>query len=375
MARLGRWGVGTLGRWRWAHSGRGGYVVGLRLVRFCLKINMPCTIPKGFKLHLVNVVTKGEKSVAGDGHVGKSGGPFGALGCRQRLRCGFKVFKPDFVLVLGHVVVDVRHTRVDPRRTLDTILERQGQDLGVKACMPRVDLAACQLDAVHAALLSSTNARNLPTLCVAHRVGLCVLDGDGGNDEVPLGLRGDGCFCHDVVQQCLGDLSVVSLLAKSDTKNLLKLVLRWSVRLVSLENQVLASFLFLQDFQGFRLVVVGNDTVADLAAEDLRCRHVHGAADGGKVPKARHGIGVAGTHVRHGLLRESLALDLVGLFQLGRQRHKYSCTSGADVLERGCRRQTSGRVEFDDELPSVESIHKVGVAGRSVEHLKRHAVP
>jgi hypothetical protein len=46
------------------------------------------------------------------------------------------------------------------------------------------DLPAGELDAVDAALLPRAHADHLPVLGVAHRVGLRVLDGDGGQHQV-----------------------------------------------------------------------------------------------------------------------------------------------------------------------------------------------
>lgn len=142
----------------------------------------------------------------------------------------------------------------------------------------------------------------------------------------------------------------------------------------NLENAVLSTLLLLEDLERLGLVAGGNDTVRDLAVDDLGGRDVDDVRQADEVAERRHAVGAAGAGVgrREGRERllgvqvldaEDLGLDLV---ELDAERG----AGGRDVLERGGGREDRVRRrgrELLDERVRVERVEVVDVAGRARE--------
>ena len=89
---------------------------------------------------------------------------------------------------------------------------------------PVVRLVARQTRAVDAALLARAHADGLAVLHIADGVGLGVLQGDEGDEHVPLGGLGQLLVVSDdVVQQGLADGEAVAALLEGDTEDVLVL--------------------------------------------------------------------------------------------------------------------------------------------------------
>mmetsp|Transcript_97472 Transcript_97472/g.225965 ORF Transcript_97472/g.225965 Transcript_97472/m.225965 type:complete len:215 (-) Transcript_97472:515-1159(-) len=136
----------------------------------------------------VDGVAEGEEGVRGDGDALEALQELRLLLRSQGPRHRVKALLPQLALGLVHVALDVAHAGIHSLLPLRAGLERQGHDLGVEAQPPSRGLARRKLDAVHSALLPGTHSDHHAALRITHGVGLRVLDGDGSQDKVQLGL-------------------------------------------------------------------------------------------------------------------------------------------------------------------------------------------
>ena len=158
--------------------------------------------------------------------------------------------------------------------TADTIDEGQVHHFRMLAQPPDVGLVTCQTGAVDTALLTGTDTDGLTVLHVADRVRLRILQGDQGDDQVALGLRGEGLVLRrDVLEEgIVVELDLIAALLEGDAEHLLALDGLWHVAGVYLNHIIGALALVLQYLNGLRGVVRGNHTVAHLALQQLsRC--------------------------------------------------------------------------------------------------------
>lgn len=139
---------------------------------------------------VVDAVAEGEEGVAGDGHTLERPEKLVLFRLREHRRRRLKVGQPLRHLRRRDVPLDVAHAGVDAVLALDAGLERQALHLRVLAEVPHCHLAAGQLHTVNAALLAGAHADHLAVLGVPDGVGLRVLDRDGRQHEVALGVRG-----------------------------------------------------------------------------------------------------------------------------------------------------------------------------------------
>mmetsp|Transcript_87577 Transcript_87577/g.256060 ORF Transcript_87577/g.256060 Transcript_87577/m.256060 type:complete len:417 (+) Transcript_87577:17-1267(+) len=319
----------------------------------------------------VDGVAEGEEGVRGDGDAVE---PFQELGLvlrGQRRRHLLEVLLPLLELRLLHVAFDVADPRVHPVLPLDSLLEGQGHDLRVEAGPPGGGLPCGKLHAVHAALLPRTHADHHAALGVAHGVGLRVLDRDGREDEVQLGLLRQVLILRDdLLQPRVVKQLVVALLHEAHSAHHSVLLCRRHERGVGLEHDELALLLRLQDLQGLWLETWCDDAIADLNLQDLGRCDIHLVRDGDKVAEGAHRVGVPGPHVGGGHRRELLVLDLVHHALLVRERHAESCARRAHVLE-GCGGgHARGHGQLVGQLPRVHRVQEVDVAGRAGLHVE-----
>ena len=170
------------------------------------------------------------------------------------------------------------------------------------AQLPVVSLLACQTGAVDAALLAGTHADGLTAGGVAHAVGLGVLQGDEGNDQIAFLLLGHVLVLGDpVVQHGVGvDDQLVAALLKGDAVHLLVLDGSGLVGRVDGDYIVVALFLAGQDSQCLRLVARGDDAVGHLVLDQLCGGHVAHIRQGDPVAEGGHAVGTAGAGVGAG---------------------------------------------------------------------------
>ena len=239
------------------------------------------------------------------------------------------------------------------------------------AQLPVVGLLACQTGAVDAALLACAHTDGLTMIGVAHAVGLGVLQGDEGNDQITLLLLGHVLVLGDpVVQHGVGvDLQLVAALLKGDAVHLL--VLNGGGLIIGIDgDHVVVAFLLAgKDLQCFRLVARGNDAVGHLVLDELCGGHIADVRQGDPVAEGGHAVRTAGTGVGAGQRGQfNLRGDVVHFaLHLG-QGQTQCCARRGNMLEGSRCGQAAGRFEFLDQLDGVERIQKIDVAGLAVQH-------
>mmetsp|Transcript_9298 Transcript_9298/g.19331 ORF Transcript_9298/g.19331 Transcript_9298/m.19331 type:complete len:275 (-) Transcript_9298:838-1662(-) len=141
---------------------------------------------------VIDGIPEWEKGIAGNGNSGRSLEEFLLFFLRKWLGNRVKAGVPSDLFLVGKVALDVTNAGIDSVLSLGSLLEGQGQDLGVLSQIPGLNLAACQLDAIDAGLLSGTDTHHHSVLGESHRVGLGVLDADGGYNHVANRVFVDG---------------------------------------------------------------------------------------------------------------------------------------------------------------------------------------
>ena len=146
----------------------------------------------------LNVVSEGEEGVTSQGNAlhAVQPGAFFLSGENIRLLC--KEMLPVAVGKKIHVLrSDVNVDGVVPFRAAHILLEGKVEDLGSLAQIPVVRFAAGKSRAVHAGLLSCPDADGLSVRDVAYGIGLGVLQGDEGDQQILLCVLGDILVLHD----------------------------------------------------------------------------------------------------------------------------------------------------------------------------------
>mmetsp|Transcript_89375 Transcript_89375/g.236341 ORF Transcript_89375/g.236341 Transcript_89375/m.236341 type:complete len:549 (+) Transcript_89375:284-1930(+) len=320
---------------------------------------------------MIDGVAEGEERVGRDRHAVEAGEELVLLGCRQRLGRSAEVLLPLRQLRLLHVALDVPHAGVHPVLALHALLEGQAHHLLVEPQPPGRHFPARQLHAVHPALLAGPHADHHAVLGVPDGVGLRVLDGDRGKDEVQLPLlRQFLLLGHYLLQARCIEEGVVPLLDKAHAAAHAVLLRRRSVACVRLQHDELATLLGLQDLQSRVLEVGRDDAVAHLDLQDIGRGNVDLVRDGNEIPKGAQRVGIPRAHVRGRRRRELLVLDLVDDLLLVAERHADGRAGRADVLERRRGGQIGGLSQLVHQLPGVHRIQQIDVPGRPGHHLE-----
>ena len=126
-----------------------------------------------------------------------------------------------------------------------------------------------------------------------------------------------------------------------------------------------------QYLDGLGREVGGNHAVAHLTLQQQGGRSVAGVAQGHEVTIARHAVGTTGTSIgtSHRALVQSLhVVHEIDFLQRVAQRQAYSGAGRTDVLERGGSGQTRCFLQLLHQLPRVQRVEEVDVAGAAVNH-------
>ena len=223
-----------------------------------------------------------------------------------------------------------------------------------------------------AALLAGAHAYGHAVLYVADGVALGVLKRDEGNDQIYHSLFGQFLVVgDDVLQEGLVDLEVVVALLEGDAEHVLGLLRSADVIFVDLDDVVLALLLGPEDLQGLVGVARGYDAVGDFVLKIGSGRCVADVGQSRPVAVAAEPVGAARPDVGAGYGGDILLLHEVDLpVDVGKGPCHCSARRG-HVLE-ACRAgKAGGFLELLDELPGVERVHEVDVAGAAVEYGER----
>lgn len=219
----------------------------------------------------VDVVGEGEESVAGASNTIKLLSPFLLLLLCERLWYLFKQALPLSALTtLEDLSRDEEIDGVGLVSALDALLKWQSEDAGVVTEPPEVGFTSGKTCAVNAGLLASTDTNDSTVIGIGDAVGLGVLEGQSGNDEIGDGaLRKVLVLRHNVVEQLSVNLGVVALLLEVNTVDLLGLNLGGNVVGVDLEDTIFAGLLLFEDVKRFVGVSGCNHTIGNLTRDDF----------------------------------------------------------------------------------------------------------
>ena len=149
------------------------------------------------------------------------------------------------------------------------------------------------------ALLSGTDTDSLSVLDIADGVALGIFQCDKCYLEVTECLRSElFVLCRYILEELrIVEIYLVATLLECNTEYLL--VLDWvrAVVRVNLYNAVVAFLLFLEYLKGFRLIVRGNNSIADLTLDEACCRHIYLVAECAEVTIRAHTVGTTGAGV------------------------------------------------------------------------------
>jgi len=324
----------------------------------------------------LDVVAEGEECIRAQGNIGVLGNPRLLLLTRQRLGfLGEELLPCAFLQEIFPFVGDIHIDAVVAVGAVDTLLERQRHHLRALAQPPFVGLAASESRAVDAALLTSADTNGLAILDVADRVALRVLQRDERNHEVALGLSGKLLVLRGDIgkEGRIVEVYIVAQLLKGDAKHLLALDGLGHVVGVDFNHVVGATALCHQYLQSLGRIVRRNHAVAHLSLDEPSCSLVASVAQRAEITIGAHAVGTACTGVGRSQRSEFEinVVDEVYLLQRVAQRQANGCTRRTDVLKTGGSRHSRGCLELLDELPAVERIKKIDVAGTSVQHFYR----
>ena len=235
-----------------------------------------------------------------------------------------------------------------------------------------VGLGAGQTGAVDPGLLARANAHSLSVIGKADGIALGIFQGDQRHNQVDFGgfwqifVLGD-----DISQQFGVDFEVVPALLEGDAEDLLGLLLGRNVGGVD-GNYVVAAFpLGFQDFQCLVGVAGSNNAVGDLPGDELGGSGIAHIAQSHPVAEGAHPIGATGPSVGAGqgaVVQFGHIVHEAGLFEAIAQGLAHGGGGGRNVLEGGDRHHTGGLLQLLHQLPGVQRVQKVDVAGTAVQN-------
>ena len=140
-------------------------------------------------------------------------------------------------------------------------------------------------------LLSGTDTDGLSALDIAYRVGLGIFQGDEGDFHIHQRLsRNLFLLCYDIGEKVTVHVELIAALFKSNAEDLLFLQGIWYVGRVDLDDIVVAFFLLFQNFKCFFCISWSNDTVGNLAFDELCGIRVADVGQCDEITKGRHSV-------------------------------------------------------------------------------------
>jgi len=230
---------------------------------------------------------------------------------------------------------------------------------------------------VDAALLARAHADGLAVFHVAHGIGLGVFEGDERHRHIQLrALRQGLVRGDDIAEQRGRDPVIVSPLLKGDAEHVLVLQGGGDVGGVDLHDVVGALFLGFEDFERRRGVARRDDAVRDLVLEIEGGGLVARVGEGRPVAVGAQAVGAPGPDIGagDGGERRVFVHEVQGLFQL-RKRRPHGGARRGDVLEGRGGGQARGLFELPHQLPGIEGVHEIDIAGPPVQNLHGQLAP
>ena len=167
-----------------------------------------------------------------------------------------------------------------------------------------------------ARLLPGTDADRLTVFGIADGIGLGVLQGDEGEQEVTPGTCGKFLVLRDdILEAVLRDGDVVALLLEGHAEDGLRFLFSRAVSRIHLDDEIAALALRLEDFERRFGIGGRDDAVGDFALQEGGSLGVARVGEGDEIAVGRHAIGAARAYVGGRDGRELDAFDKVCLLQ------------------------------------------------------------
>ena len=141
---------------------------------------------------------------------------------------------------------------------------------------------------------------------------------------------------------------------------------------VNLHHVVVALLLGLENGQGLIGIAGRNDAIGDLRLQIGGGGGIADIGQGGPVAIGAKPVSTPGPNVGAGHRGQLLVrLHKIDLLLHLAERQTHGGAGGRDMLEGGSSGQTSGFPQLLHQLPAVECIHKVNVAGAAIQYSDR----
>ena len=241
--------------------------------------------------------------------------------------------------------------------------------------MPVVRLITRKPCTMDSRLLSSTDADCLTILGIRNRVRLRVFQRDQRDREIQPLLRGKLLLLRDNIRKRLiRHLVIIPLLLEGHTENLLVFKLGRTVGRIDFDDIVIPLLLALQKLQSRIRVPWCNDSIRHFAVDDLCGRLVAHIRQRDEIAIGAHTVDAAGTGIstgERGIIEAFDVIDKASLLKLLGKLPADRRAGRRNMLEGSCRHLAGRLLDILDELPAVERIQEIDVAGTSVQNLNR----
>ena len=199
---------------------------------------------------------------------------------------------------------------------------------------------------------------------------MSIFQNDERNQQIASSSFGDFLIHSGTVyQQIGGNFSLIAVLLKGNTKNLLAFgQLRLVIR-VNLDDVIGALALGFQHSQGFLGVAGSDNAVRNLTVQHLGSLHIADIGQSNKITIGAHAVSTTSTCISICQRGQLQIVHIINLFQSVAHRQSYSGACRAYMLEGSSCWQTSGLFQLLNQLPAVEGIQKVNIARTAIEHL------
>ena len=233
--------------------------------------------------------------------------------------------------------------------------------------MPDIRLIACQPCTVDSGLLSRANTDSLSVLREAYGIGLRIFQRNQRDNQVTLCIfRQFLVFCYNIIQQRVVNLEIVPSLLECYAVNLFFLLFLRHIVRVNLYNIIVPIPFAFQNFKRSVSISRRNNAIRNLTLnQPCRC-FVADIAQGNPVSKRRHSVRPSCTGIGKCQRRIVQSFDVVhkaGFFQRVTHRRTDCRRSRADMLKRRSRRHPQCVLDFLHQLPAVERVQKIDIAG------------
>ena len=226
---------------------------------------------------------------------------------------------------------------------------------------------------MYTGLLTCSYADCLTVFYKAYGIGLGVFQDDQRNLHIPFCLfRQILILCNQIGDQRIVNGKLLTSLLKCNAENFLVLQRRRNVIRIDLDHIVIAFFLLFENFQSFFCIAGSDHAVRNFPFDQQSRIFVADIRQRDKITERRHTVRASGSGISTGDRGKVFPVHIihpVDLCQCLCQRKSYRSSCRRYVFKRSCRRQTCGFFQISYQLPAIESIQEINIAGFSAEHL------